>query len=134
MGLVLRLDDGRRMERDGREWFWLYPKTSVGGYSIYALGFRNGRTKIGTCFSPRTRFVAHWVNSEGAVTWSHLFGERFFDRPTVLRIERAAINRASLIGSRIRRTETFNELSRDDAIRCVRAAIAEARAEVDQST
>jgi len=127
MGAVISLLDGRRMERDGRERFGLYPRGAGYGRLLYALGLSNGRTKIGVCMSPRSRFVTHWVASEGAVTWSHLFAQRFQGKD-ILFVERDACARAAIVGNRVRRTETFTDLSRDDALRCVRAAIAEALA------
>lgn len=114
---------------DGRERMSLYPRGR--GYVstlkrtrfIYALGLSNGRTKIGVCGGPRSRFMQHWYANDGNVTWTHLFAP--IEYADADRIERRALILAAEVSQRIRRTETFWNLDREQAIRCVRSAIAE---------
>ncbi len=110
--------------RDGRERFNLLPR--VGGHFLYAVGFSNGRTKIGKTTNPRKRVRCHWMASEGLVTWAHIFCA-YADERLCLSIERDACRRAAEVSHRIRMTESFTGLSRDEALRCVRAAIREAQ-------
>jgi len=104
------------MEIDGRERFRLYPSL---GFRLYAMGFKDGRTKIGISSRPRKRFLAHWRASNGAIAWTHLFGPH----DSTERIESLACELAAKIGERIRRTEEFRGLDREQTIQCVRAAI-----------
>lgn len=114
---------GRPFKADGRERFGLYPQRGAGRF-IYALGFADGRTKIGTAHNPRLRLVQHWVKSNGAVSWSHVFGcigGRIQSHST----EKSALRKAASISRRIGSTECFVGLPRDAALRCVRDAIRE---------
>lgn len=127
MGQVLRLHAS--VHRDGRERFWLfdYWTDKPAGYLsgdkyLYAFGHQDGRVKIGVAVSPRARMCHHWANTGNAITWAHLFGRH--KNPE--QIERRACKLANEVGVRIRRTEWFTNLSRDQALRCVRQAIQEA--------
>jgi hypothetical protein len=112
---------GRALTLDGRERFNLFPmERSVS--TLYAIGFADGRTKIGKAQFPRKRMRQHWIASEGQIVWAHLF-RSFPNEALCCRVERAACGLAAEVSQRIRRTETFIGLSRDDALRCVRDAI-----------
>lgn len=113
---------GRAQLRDGRERFNLLPKGGRRGRYFYAVGFANGRTKIGIAQRPRSRICAHWIASECSITWAHVFA--LCTDPRIEHIERLACSLAAQRSPRVRRTETFIGLSRDDALSCVREAIA----------
>ena len=116
---------GPKIARDGRERLLMFPNKHLGGSRFYALGYADGRSKIGICASPRDRLLQHWVASNGAVTWVHLFAGVVESR-LAKSIEREACARAALLGARVRRTETFAGLTRDQVLQCVRAALAAA--------
>lgn len=121
MAQVIAFVDARRA-RDGRSRFWLFPNRGAGRY-LYAIGFADGRTKIGIAWRPRERMFCHWISSDGAITWAHLFAP-IRDGQLVEQVERAALREAAAVGRRIRRTEVFRDLPRDAAIAAVRRAIA----------
>lgn len=105
--------------------FTFYPKYGDGTW-LYALGYKDGRTKIGISNRPRSRLTQHWVACDGSIDWVHLFAP--LPRSQCEWAERDALRRASEVGSRIRRTEVFRNLSREATLRCVREAVDAARA------
>lgn len=125
---IVPLRRGRQLTQDGRQVLRLYPtgnsNSAQQGHWLYAIGFRDGRTKLGMTGAPRKRMVQHWVASEGEIEWVHLFGRSHYSRRAAA-IERRAVKLASETAARIRLTETFRSLAKADAIRCVRQAIAE---------
>lgn len=126
--LVMLPARGRALTMDGRQVFRLYPRgygrSGRDGFWLYAVGLANGITKVGMTRAPRRRMVQHWASAEGAISWTHLF--RSFDGHRKAGVvERAAVALLAEVGKRIRLTETFRGLSRDDAVRCVRQAIEE---------
>jgi hypothetical protein len=117
---------GRKNKRDGREVFWLYPRTHADGRAwLYAVGFASGRTKIGIARNPRARITQHWVSADGAVAWTHLFCS--VEAMHVRKVERVALDLAGAHATRIGDTETFTGLSRAAALQCVREAMASVR-------
>ena len=126
--LPLRRGPGRQLTQDGRQVLRIYPlgygPRSASGHWMYAVGFHDGRIKLGLSCKPRSRLIQHWIASEGAVAWTHLF-RRFSNRGRAGAVERAALTLAAAASVRIRLTETFRGLTRAEAMRCVRQAIAE---------
>ncbi len=118
---------GRRLVRDGREVFDMYPSWGEPCTAwLYAIGFADGRAKIGITGGPRRRMRQHWVSSGQTITWTHLF--QAFPEKQSRTIERIAVRMAAGLSQRIRETEIFIGLSKADALRSVRYAIAEYRA------
>lgn len=129
---IVMLPARRGREDEGAFRLRLFPRGRNGYRWLYAVGFRDGRAKLGATRRPRERLLQHWAASDGQVAWVHLFGcfpltkhPRANDASAI--IEAKALRLAALVSTRVRRTETFRGLSRDDAIRCMRMAIAEQR-------
>lgn len=128
MGNVVRLRPGPRPLDDGRACLRLFPVSPLTiGKSraafIYAVGFEDGITKIGMTLSPRERVMAHWRTIGRRLAWAHLFSP-ILDPARCGEIERQALRNCAAVGKRILRTESFEGLPREAALRCVRAALA----------
>lgn len=125
MAAVVSIIDRRRVAiPDGRVRFRMFPRSRGRGAHeqwLYAMGCTDGTTKIGVSSNPAARILSHWVNSAGGITWVHVFRKLRHAYP----VERRACVIAAGLGERIRRTERFRNLSRDDALASVRQAIAE---------
>lgn len=122
--MPVRSGGGRRPKTDGRERYRLFPQHPPRGRAaLYAVGYADGRTKIGMTGSPRQRAMKHFVVARGAVTWVHLFA--FVPERRCGMIERAAHRYAEQLSERDGGFEIFRGLSREDALACVRRAIRE---------
>jgi hypothetical protein len=128
MGAVLMLPAGRgrRPYDDSRRVFDLFPvgRGKSDGAWLYAIGFTDGRVKLGIATRPRSRMHSYWGAVGGAIAWAHLAGRA----PRIRRnghcpAEMLALQMASACSVRLGRSEYFRELSKADAIRCLRDGI-----------
>ncbi len=128
MGAVipLRRGRGRKPTQDGRQCFLLLPMHAAApgrrlGF-LYAVGYLDGRVKIGRSANPRRRVFSHWTTAEGRIAWAHVFAP--IDHHLLAGAEYSALCEAAKVGNRIGNTEMFTGLTRADALACVREAIA----------
>lgn len=64
---------GAPKKRDGREKLWLLPSLSHKS-SIYAIGFHDGKMKVGRSRNLRERVMtSYWGASNGGIVWAHCF-------------------------------------------------------------
>lgn len=104
-----------------RRGFFMFPRGKSGGKWMYALGFADGRTKIGVTQRPFERMSDYWRQSGGAVVWAHVF-KQVSEAPWYVP-ERRAIALISQQCTRHGRSEYFTGISRDDVIRLCRLAL-----------
>lgn len=120
---IQRAPRGRPYLVDGRQAFRLFPgNTDRGTRFLYALGYADGRTKIGIAINPRKRIFAHWRASNRGIEWAHVFSP--VGRYEAEKVEGLALAFAASESARIRATEEFTGLPKVRAIACVRAALA----------
>lgn len=112
----------------------MYPKWhSRQARYLYAFGVSNGVTKIGMTQRPQARLRQHVaVLGDSAITWIHLSAP--LDKTQAKQAEWVALGIAASFGNRIRSGETFNNLSRESAIACIRAGTMSAAEEVSAET
>lgn len=102
----------------------LFPQWNGTRPWLYAVGFKDGRVKVGITLRPRNRMRQHWNQVDGQIAWMHLFGHISDERrPGGNAVEQAALRNCSAIAERIGRSECFRGLSKADTLRCCRAAI-----------
>lgn len=119
-----------RAVKAGRLGLHLFPDYKKHGLWLYAVGFSDGRVKVGIASNPRSRMLQYWNHVGGAIDWAHLFEQ--IKRPSGHRMtanvtERLAVTKCAAAGERIGNSEYFRNLSKADALRCCREAIAERR-------
>lgn len=115
--------------------FAMFPNYRAGGRWLYAVGFDNGTVKFGIARNPRNRMQTYLRTSTSAIGWLHVFGrapndvdrDRGYRHPA----ESLAIKNACAIGERIGRSEYVRGLSKEQALQCMRLAIAEVRETVE---
>lgn len=89
---------------------------------LYACGFRDGVVKIGMSSMPRERVSQFWRETNGSLSWAHLFGAPM-ERERALLAEQQAVR--SLAGRyERRRFEYFIGVPRDVTLEHCRRAIA----------
>jgi hypothetical protein len=116
---------GRRQINDARNFLRLLPRDAAHGVGLYAVGFVDGRIKLGRSKTPRQRVLAYWHQTAGGVAWAHYFGCASVDWGGKCRAEVEACGLAAVIGKRIDRSEYFTGLTKAQAISIGRKARAD---------
>lgn len=91
---------------------------------LYLIGLADGTIKLGATKSPRDRLATHRCAFGEGMLWVHLF------QPTSAGNEYTALKRLAAIGTPVRAgrrgpREIFSGITKDAAIRTVRAVLAE---------
>ena len=130
MGAVVQIGATRQATAANRRCLSIFPDgyDRSGRTWMYAVGFTDGRIKIGVSMHPRSRLMQYWAQAFGGVEWCHLFGAVSRRKKTCQAdAEKIVIRKLKLIGERIAYSEYFHGVSKADVIRCCREAIAECR-------